>query len=59
MKKTSDRDRCSDPTQELRVEIPCRLADRIEAYAKQTGTHISQVMIEAIDEFLRGRMRKE
>jgi hypothetical protein len=58
MNKTSDRERCSDPTQELRIEIPCRLAERVEAYARQTGTHMSQVMIEAIDEFLRARVRK-
>ena len=58
MTKTSDRDKCSDPTKELKIEIPCRLAERIEAYARQTGTHMSQVMIEAVDEFLRARVRK-
>ena len=58
MTKISDRDKCSDPTKELKIEIPCRLAERIEAYARQTGTHMSQVMIEAVDEFLRARVRK-
>ena len=53
MSKKPNREQCSDPTQELKIEIPCRLADRIEAYAKQTGTHMSQVIIEAMDEFLR------
>jgi hypothetical protein len=58
MNKTSEQGQCSDPTQELRIEIPCRLAERIEAYAKQTGTHMAQVMIEAVDEFLRERVRR-
>jgi len=48
-------DQCSDPTQELSLNIPCRLAERVEAYANETGTGIENVVIEALDMFLRGR----
>ena len=44
---------CADPTQELALKIPCRLAERIEAYASANDTTITNVVIEAIDVFLR------
>jgi predicted HicB family RNase H-like nuclease len=47
-------DQCSDSTQEFNLRIPCRLAERIEAYAKEAGSSIEGVVIEALDEFLRG-----
>ena len=46
-------DQCSDPTQELSLKIPCRLAERVDAYAKEKGTDIENVVIEALDAFLR------
>lgn len=48
-------DQCADPTQELSLNIPCRLAERIDAYAKETGTDIENVVIEALDLFLRAQ----
>jgi hypothetical protein len=57
MSDKSIHEKCKDPTQELTVEIPCRLAERIEAYASQTGTSLAQVMIEALDDFLREKIR--
>jgi hypothetical protein len=48
-------DQCTDPTQELSIKIPCRLAERVDAYARQAGTDISNIVIEALDVFLRGR----
>ncbi len=48
-------DHCTDPTQELSIKIPCRLAERVDAYARDTGTDIENVVIEALDVFLRGR----
>jgi len=44
---------CTDLTQELNIQIPCRLAERIETYAKATGSSIGNVIIEALDSFLR------
>jgi len=55
MPKDSVNDQCSDPTQELTIKIPCRLAERIEAYANETGADLTGVVIEALDVFLRER----
>ena len=55
MKKDSVADQSADPTQELSIKIPCRLAERVEAYATETGDDITGVVIEALDVFLRGR----
>ncbi len=53
MKKSTVADQCADPTQELSIKIPCRLAERVEAYANETGNTIEGVVIEALDVFLR------
>lgn len=55
MPKNSVNDQCCDPTQELTIKIPCRLAERIEAYANETGANLTGVVIEALDVFLRDR----
>jgi len=55
MPKETVSDQCSDPTQELTIKIPCRLAKRVEAYANETGADITGVVIEALDVFLRER----
>ncbi len=44
---------CADPTQELTIQIPCRLAERINTYASKSDTTITNVVIEALDIFLR------
>ena len=46
---------CTDPTKELSIKIPCRLAERVDAYAQGAGTNIENVVVEALDVFLRGR----
>ena len=58
MPKDSVNDQCSDPTQELTLKIPCRLAERIEAYAKETGAGLTGVVVEALDVFLRKQKNK-
>ncbi len=45
---------CADPTQNFTVELPCRMIERIERYAQQNGTSVGNVLIEALDVFLRG-----
>jgi len=47
------KEQCADPTQELKMNIPCRLAERIELYASKNGSTITAVVIEALDIFLR------
>jgi len=46
---------CSDPTQEVIIRIPCVLAERVAAYAKDNASTFSSVVIEALDFFLRGQ----
>ena len=43
----------TDTTLELTIQIPPRLAKRVEAYAKETGNTVSGTVIEALDVFLR------
>ena len=49
------KDQCSDMTKEFNIKIPCRLAERVEAYAKENDADITGIVIEALDAFLRGR----
>jgi hypothetical protein len=47
------KDRCSDLTKEFDIQIPCRLAERVEGFASVNNTTITGVVIEALDAFLR------
>jgi hypothetical protein len=47
------KDVCSDPTEEITIRIPCALAQRIAAYAADSQSTVSSVIIEALDFFLR------
>lgn len=58
MKKESTKSQCSDPTQEFKIQIPYRLAERAEAYAAANKTTITGVVIEALDAFLRGQKNR-
>jgi hypothetical protein len=49
------KDQCADPTKTITVEIPCRIAERVEAYANDNKTSFANVMIEALDAFLRSQ----
>ena len=48
-------DRGSEMKKEFHIQIPCRLAERIEAYASLNNATITGVVIEALDTFLRRR----
>ena len=50
---------CTNPTQELSIQIPCRLAERVDAYASRSGSTITNVVIEALDIFLRETKYRE
>jgi hypothetical protein len=43
---------CSDPTEEINIRIPCVLAERVAAYARESGGTVANVIIEALDFFL-------
>jgi len=53
MTKETKENVCTDPTQDFTVELPCRMVKRIERYAKENGTSVGNVLIEALDGFLR------
>lgn len=53
MTEKSITNECADPTQSLTIEIPCVLVERIQRYAKEKGSTVTGVMIEALDKFLR------
>ncbi len=44
---------CVDPAKNFTVELPCRMVERIERYAKENDTSVGNVLIEALDVFLR------
>ncbi len=52
------KDQCSDMTKEFNIQIPCRLAERVEAYASANNTDITGIVIEALDTFLRDQKNK-
>jgi len=49
---------CSDLTKEFNIQIPCRLAERVEAYASANNNIINSVVIEALDSFLRNQSNR-
>ena len=58
MENKNFKDQCSDMTKAFNIQIPCKLAARIEAYASGNNTDITLVVIEALDTFLREQKNK-
>ena len=46
---------CTDDTQLITMQIPCRLVERAEKYATENGNTVTGVVIEALDAFLRAQ----
>ena len=49
------KDQCSDLTKEFNIQIPCKLAERVEGFASANNYTITGVVIEALDAFLRNQ----
>jgi len=47
------KDQCSDLIKDFNIQIPCKLAERVEIYTSANNTVINSVVIEALDSFLR------
>jgi len=47
---------CTDPTQSITIEIPCAMAERMIKLAEEKQTTLSNILIEAVDAFLRKRV---
>ncbi|WP_372683824.1 hypothetical protein [Desulfosarcina sp.] len=43
-----------DNTQQITIQLPNRIIERVEKYDKENGNTITGVVIEALDSFLRG-----
>jgi hypothetical protein len=41
-------------TQQITIQLPNRIIERVEKYGKENGNTITGVVIEALDSFLRG-----
>ena len=46
---------CLGETQTFTIDLPCRLAERAERYARDNGNTVTGVVIEALDSFLRAK----
>ena len=46
---------CKDPTQSVTIELPCALVERIDKLARDNNTTLANILIEALDSFLRKR----
>lgn len=55
MNDHSDSFQCPDDTHQITIYLPCRLAERINRYATDNASTITNVVIEALDQFLRER----
>ena len=58
MLKSEVAKKSSFPTQEINITIPPTLAKRAETYAMENGTTITNVVIEALDAFLREQAKQ-
>lgn len=46
-------DQCKDPTQSITLELPCVMAERVQKLANEKQTTLTNILIEALDSFLR------
>jgi hypothetical protein len=55
VQKEPDSIKCGDDTEQIVINIPCRLFERVQKFAKEHGDTITGVVIEALDALLGGR----
>lgn len=55
MQKETDPNKYTDATEQIVINIPCRLAQRVQRYAKEHDSTVEGVVIEALDAILGGR----
>lgn len=44
---------CNDSMESITVELPCALAERVAKLAREKDTSMANILIEALDRFLR------
>ncbi len=55
MKEDNILNECSDPKQSITIELPCEMAVRVQKLADENKTSLSNILIEALDSFLRNQ----
>ena len=53
MDKDTILNECKNPTQSVTIELPCAMAERVLKIADEKETTFSNILIEALDSFLR------
>lgn len=53
MDKDAIQNECQDLTESFTVELPCAMAERVLKLAHEKETTLSNILIEALDSFLR------
>lgn len=53
MDKNITRNECTDSTQSMTIELPCAMIERVQKLADEKNTTLSNILIEALDSFLR------
>ncbi len=46
---------CLDPKESITIDLPCEMATRVQKLADENNTTLSNIVIEALDAFLRNR----
>jgi predicted transcriptional regulator len=55
MKRDDILNECSDPKQSVTIDLPCEMATRVQKLADENKTSLSNIVIEALDAFLRNQ----
>lgn len=55
MKRDEILNECSDPKESITIDLPCEMATRVQKLADENNTSLSNILIEALDAFLRNR----
>ncbi len=46
---------CLDPNESITIDLPCEMAVRVQKIADENNTTLSNIVIEALDAFLRNQ----
>jgi len=55
MKRDEILNECSDPKQSITIDLPCEMATRVQKLADENTTSLSNIVIEALNAFLRNQ----
>ena len=58
MKRDDILNECSDPKQSVTIDLPCEMATWVQKLADENKTNLSNIVIEALDAFLRNESLK-